>query len=444
MRTHRLWYIIPVMQKPRWLFAIVLLALALGLGFAPARAQSSPRVDVASVDGPIVTVVYDYLNRAITTAEQDGATALVLELNTPGGDVAATLRIIQRFAASRVPVIVYVTPSRAQAASAGTLITLGAHFAAMAPETIIGAATPISGSGTDLNSDERTKAINDLLATVRTLTRNRPATATAWAEKAITNAETTTDEQALQLGVVDAVAADLNELLAKADGRKVMVRGAQTTLSTAHATLAAIDMTTGENLLYVLVSPNIAVILLFVAINGLLIEFQAPGTIVGGIVGAMAFFLFLYSVGTLAVNLTGFLFIALAVALLVFDLTATQHGALTAGGLASFVIGVLILFEPSYLPLSLVLVGGLALMLAGLFFFGYRKAYQARRLKPATGAQALIGRRAAARTDLSPAGVVFVEGERWEAVSESGEIHAGEPIIITALDGLTLTVRKAP
>ena len=401
-------------------------------------------MDVASVDGPIVTVVYDYLNRVISTAEQDGATALVVQLNTPGGDVAATLRIIQRFAASRVPVIVYVTPSRAQAASAGTLITLGAHFAAMAPQTIIGAATPISGSGTDLTTDERTKAINDLTATMRTLTRSRPATATDWAEKSITDAQATTEEQALQLGVIDLVATDLNDLLAKADGRKVSVGGAETTLSTARASITPLDMTTGESLLYVLVSPNIAVILLFIAINGLLIEFQAPGTIVGGIVGAMAFVLFLYSVGTLAVNLTGFLFIALAVALFVFDLTATQHGALTAGGLASFVIGVLILFEPSYLPLSLGLVGGLVLIMAGLFGFAYRKAYQARRLKPTTGAQALIGHLATARTDLSPAGTVFVEGERWDAVSESGEIHAGESVIITALNGLKLKVRKAP
>ena len=424
--------------------AVLTLLLGLALAATPARAQVSPRVDVATVDGPIVTVVYDYLNRAIGNAEQDGATALVVQLNTPGGDVAATLRIIQRFAASRVPVIVYVTPSRAQAASAGTLITLGAHFAAMAPQTIIGAATPISGSGTDLNSDERTKAINDLRATMRTLTRSRPATATDWAEKAITDAETTTEEQALTLGVIDLVATDLNDLLAKADGRKVSVHGAVTALSTAHATLAALDMTTGESLLYILVSPNIAVILLFIAINGLLIEFQAPGTIVGGIVGVMAFLLFLYSVGTLAVNLTGFLFIALAVALLVFDLTATQHGALTAGGLASFVIGVLILFEPSYLPLSFGLLGGLVLIMAGLFAFAYRKAYQARRLKPTTGAQALIGHTATARTDLTPAGTVFVEGERWNAVSESGEIHAGEPIIITALHGLKLTVRKAP
>jgi len=157
----------------------------------------------------------------------------------------------------------------------------------------------------------------------------------------------------------------------------------------------------------------------------------------------MAFVLFLYSVGTLAVNLTGFLFIALAVALLVFDLTATQHGALTAGGLVSFVIGVLILFEPSYLPLSLGLVGGLVLIMAALFAFAYRKAFQARRLKPTTGAQALIGHMATARTDLTPAGTIFVEGERWDAVSESGEIHAGEPIVITALNGLKLTVRKS-
>src|SRR5438093_19651 len=194
------------MKRLRVVWILLLVACALAAGRA--QAQSTPRVAVATVDGPIVAVVYDYLNRAITAAEQDGASALVLQLNTPGGDVATTLRIIQRFAASRVPIIVYVTPRRAQAASAGTLVTLGAHLDAMAPETIIGAATPISGGGGNLNSDERNKAINDLRATMRTLTRNRSPQASDWAEKAITDAETTTDDQALKLGVIDIVAED--------------------------------------------------------------------------------------------------------------------------------------------------------------------------------------------------------------------------------------------
>src|SRR5205807_6600226 len=162
---------------------VLLLGVLLATLARHAQAQAAPHVTVASVDGPIVSVVYDYLNRAIGQAEQDNSGALVLQLNTPGGDVATTLRIIQRFASARLPIIVYVTPRRAQAASAGTLITLGAHLAAMAPETVIGAATPISGSGTDLNSDERSKAINDLRATMQTLTRNRSPQAAALAAK---------------------------------------------------------------------------------------------------------------------------------------------------------------------------------------------------------------------------------------------------------------------
>lgn len=422
-------------------FTLLIVGLILLLPAPLAHAQAAPRVDVATVDGPIVSVVYDYLNRSIGVAEQAGANALIIQLNTPGGDVSTTLRIIQRCAASRVPIVVYVTPRRAQAASAGSIITLGAHLNAMSPETVIGAATPISGSGENLLSDERAKAINDLVAT--TLTRNRPAGAQQWAERAITNAETTTDEQALQLGVTDFIANDLNDLLAKLDGRKVNVGGAEMTLHTAGAAVNPVDMTLGESLLYILINPNIAVLLLFIAINGLLIEWQSPGVGFGGIIGAIAFILFLYAVGALPVNLTGLIFIGLAVVLFIFDLTATQHGALTLGGIASFVIGALILFEPSYIPVSLGLLLGLALMMGGLFFFAYRKAYQARRLKPVTGAQGLIGQIAIARTELNPTGFVFVEGERWEATSESGAINIGDKTIITALDGLKLRVKKA-
>lgn len=421
---------------------LIVCVLTLALHAPHARAQAASHVNVATVDGPIVAVVYDYLNRAITFAEQDGASALVVQLNTPGGDVATTLRITQRFAASRVPVIVYVSPRRAAAYSAGTLITLGAHFAAMAPETKIGAAKPIGGSGENLDSDSRDKIVNALRAEVRAMTRNRSKDATAWAEKTITDAVAATEEEALQLGAIDLIANDTNELLAKADGRKVVVGGRETTLRTAGAATNSDDMTLGENLLYILVSPNIAVILLFIAINGLLIEFQSPGTIVGGIVGAIALILFLYSVGTLPVNLTGLVFIGFAVLLFIFDLTAAQHGALTVGGIASFVIGALILFEPSYVPISLGLLGALALVMGALFLFAFGKGYQARRLKPATGATALLGHRAVARTDLSPMGYVFVEGERWEATSESGAIAAGAAVVVTALDGLKLRVKK--
>ncbi|MCA1552987.1 MAG: nodulation protein NfeD [Chloroflexi bacterium] len=429
-------------MKPLRIALCVFIAL-LSLSAHLAHAQTAPHVAIATVDGPIVSVVYDYLNRAIGNAEQDGASALVVQLNTPGGDVSTTLRIIQRFAASRVPIIVYVTPRRAQAASAGTLVTLGAHLAAMAPETVIGAATPISGSGENLNSDARNKAISDLRSTVGTLTRNRPQSAQEWADKAITNAESTTDEKALQLGVIDLIANDLPDLLKQADGRSVKLNGADAKLQTANASTTSAEMSLGESLLYILVSPDIATLLLFVAISGLMIEFQAPGTVVGGIVGAIAFVLFLYSVGTLPVNLTGFVFIVLALILFVFDLHAVQHGALTLGGMASFVIGALILFEPSYVPLSVGLLLGLMAALGALFFFVFRKGYQARRLKPVTGAQGLIGRAATARTDLDPSGTVFVEGERWEATSESGAIHAGERTVITALDGLRLRVKKA-
>ncbi|MBI5877250.1 MAG: nodulation protein NfeD [Chloroflexi bacterium] len=421
--------------------ALAAIVLLLALRQA-AAAQGAPRVVAATVDGPIVAVVYDYLNRAIGIAEQDGADAVLVRLNTPGGDVATTERIIQRFGASRVPVIVYVTPRRGAAFSAGTLITLGGHLAAMAPETQIGAAKPISGSGDNLDSDSRDKAVNALRAMVRTLARNRPPGSITWAEQTITQAVAATEEEALKLGVIDLIASDERDLLVRADGRTIVLNGRAVTLHTANASVRNADMTWGESLLYILINPNIAAILLFIAVNGLLIEWQSPGIGFGGIAGAIAFILFLYAVGTLPVNLTGLLFIGLAVALFIFDITATQHGALTLGGVAAFCIGALILFEPSYVPLSLGLVAALALLMGSLFLFVFGKGYAVRRLKPVLGAQAMLGRAVTARTDLAPQGFVYVEGALWEATSESGAISAGEPVVITAIHGLKLTVRS--
>jgi len=263
--------------------ALLVLVAAFSLVAQITHAQSAPRVVVASVDGPIVSVVYDYLNRTLTTAEQDGASVYVIQLNTPGGDLNTTLRIIQRLGEARLPVIVFVSPRRAAAFSAGTLITLAGHLSVMAPETKIGAAKVIGSNGENLSSDLRDKQVNALRATVRTLTRNRKPEATDWAEKTITDAVAATEEEALKLGAIDFIANDLTDLLAQADGRKVSVSGRETTLHTANASTATADMSIGESLLYILVSPDIATLLLFVAISGLMIEFQAPGTIVGGV-----------------------------------------------------------------------------------------------------------------------------------------------------------------
>jgi membrane-bound serine protease (ClpP class) len=422
---------------------ILLLFCASVFSASHTHAQTSPRVDVATIDGPIVATIADYLQRAITTAEREGASAVVVQLNTPGGDLNSTLRVIQIFGESHVPIVVYVWPRRGEAFSAGTFITLAGHVAAMSPETSIGAAKPISGSGENLMSDSRDKAVNALRATVRSITSQRDPKATEWAEKTITDAVAATADEALKLGAIDLIASDLNDLLKQIDGRMVMVRGKATKLQTANATLVRAELTLGEQLLLILINPNVAAILLVIAINGLLIEWQAPGTGVGGIVGAIAFILFLYAVGTLPVNLLGLVFIGLSIVLFIFDLTATQHGVLTAGGIASFVIGALVLFEPSYVPVSLGLIGGIALIMGALFLFVFGKAMQARQLKPTMGMQGLIGQTAIARTDLQPSGHVFVEGERWEATVESGEVQAGESVIVTAVEGLKLKVRKA-
>ena len=438
------------------LFAALTVAGLLGLvgaaGADVARAQTAPPgptgvVKVVQARGTINPTLADYLSRAIDQAETEGAAALVIELDTPGGLDSSMRQIVQRILASNVPVMVYVAPSGARAGSAGAYITYAAHVAAMAPNTTIGSATPVQmgDQGEQRMSPEmRAKVTNDAVSYIRTLAERRGRNAD-WAEQAVREAANVTETQALQLGVVDLVARDVGDLLRQADGRAVDLPSGQLTLGTAGATVERVEMGWADAFLHVISDPTIAYILLSLGTMGLFFELSNPGSIFPGVVGGICILIGFYALGTLPVNWAGLLLMGFALLLFVVDLFTPTHGVLTIGGLAAFVLGSLLLFNvpdaAPWLSVSLWAVAGVSLTMGLFFLVVARLVARGQRRKVTTGREGLIGMVGRARTALAPSGMVFVDGALWEAVAEPGPVPPGAQVEVVAVDGLLLHVR---
>jgi membrane-bound serine protease (ClpP class) len=428
----------------RFMYLILIVA---HLIVPPALAQGEGReVLVVDVTGPVTPIMLSLIERSIEQADLRNVEALILRLDTPGGSVELTQRIIQTIIAADVPVVVYVWPPGGHAASAGTFITLAGHVAAMAPRTSIGAASPIDGSGAEIDETLRAKIQNILVADIKGLADRRGEKALEWAEQAITEAKAASADEALELGVVDFVASDLDDLLTQMDGFKVEVHGEEVTLATTDATISFVEATTIEEFLGILTNPTIA--LLLISIGGLAIVYEIanPGGYMSGVIGVICLLIGLYALGQLPVNYAGLGLILLALVLFGAEFFVHSHGALTAGGVVAFIIGGLILFnrdEFSYqLPLPSII--GIPIGMALILAFALRKAWQARRAQPVTGQEGLIGAIGTVKAALEPEGSVFVSGERWQATSATGQsIPAGTRVKVTAIDGLHLQVEKA-
>jgi membrane-bound serine protease (ClpP class) len=404
---------------------------------------AAKQVDVLEIEGPVTPVMITYIERGIQTAEADGAEALIVQLDTPGGQVDLMSDVVQAILRADVPVVVYVYPPGAYAASAGTLITLAGHVAAMAPGTTIGAASPVGSQGEDLGETLEAKVKEDLKAQARALTGRRGEEAVAWAESAIEEAKAATAQEALELGVIDFVADDLDDLLVQMDGLQVEVNDREVILETADATTEELPMTLVEQFLHIITNPTIAFILLTLGLNALLFELSSPGGYVAGIVGAICLLLAFYALGVLPVNYAGLIFIALAFVLFVVDIKAPTHGALTVGGITALVAGALILFNSPLYRISIAAVVTVAAV-TGLFFaFAVTKAFQAQRKPVVTGMEGLVGHLALTKTPLDPEGTVLVQGELWEATTVEGAVGQGETVEILAVDGYVLQVRRA-
>ena len=404
-------------------------------------------VHVVQARGTINPSLAHYLTRAIDRAERDGAAALVIELDTPGGLDSSMRQIIQRILASNAPVMVYVAPSGARAGSAGVYIAYSAHVAAMAPNSTIGSATPVrmgEGGEQQMSPEMRAKVTNDAVSYIRTLAERRGRNAD-WAEQAVRDAANVTESQALRTGVVDIVARDLVDLLRQADGRAIEVAGGQVVLRTAGAPIERIEMGWVDGFLHVVSDPTIAYILLSLGTMGLFFELSNPGSIFPGVVGGICLLLGFYALGTLPVNWAGLLLMGFALLLFVVDLFAPTHGILTVGGLAAFVLGSLLLFNVPeagpWLSVSLWAIAAVSLTMGAFFLLVARLVARGQGRKVTTGREGLIGTVGRARTPLAPSGMVFVDGALWEAVSDVEPVHPGEQVEVLAIDGLRLHVR---
>lgn len=431
-------------NRRRRLIRYLIPLLMVAFSFVPRTlAQTENQVDVLTVRGPITPIVASYIDRGIETAENDGAACLIIELDTPGGSVTVTEQIVQRMKASTVPIVVYVHPQGAKAASAGTFITLAGHLAAMAPSTRIGAAHPVDMSGQEMTEAMEAKAVNDAVAMIKGLAASRGPEAVAWAEAAVRESSSITEEEALELGVVDLVAPDLPTLVEALDGREVLLADEPMTLDTQGASLNRLPMNAVEGFLHTITDPNIAFLLMTLGLNAIIFELSQPGGYLAGVIGAICLVLALFSLGVLSVNWTGLIFVGLAFILLVADVMTPTQGILTALGVVSFILGSMILFSSPFAQVSIFLVVTVGLMTGIFFAFVVAKVVGIHKRRPATGLEGLVGEMAVARTDLNPTGTVFLKGELWQAVASEGTIRKGEQVEITAVNGFTLGVRKS-
>lgn len=427
----------------------VAVVLWTGTAAVPPPQTEPGTVIVLSIEGPLTQASAEYLERGLRVAAREAASLVVLEIDTPGGSVDVMNRMLQQIRGSPVPVAVYVAPRGAIAGSAGTLLVLAGHVAAMAPETAIGAASPVGAQGEDLGETHAAKTREILKATVRSLAAWRGEAAIDMAEAAIDEASAASAEEALASGMVDLIASDLGDLLAQLDGRAVTGGRGPVVLETAAAGFQRVDPTLVEQLLQALTNPNLVFLLLSLGVQAILIELSSPGGWVAGFIGVVALALGAYGLGILPVNWFGMVFIAAALVLFVLDLKAPTHGALTAAGLGSFIVGALVLFNspgtPSFQRVSVPLVVGVGVLMAGMFLILLTFVVRAQRRPVVVGAPAVIGKVGEVRRRLGPSGQVQVAGELWaaEVEDEGMTIEEGTRVEVTGVEGLRLRVRPS-
>lgn len=432
------------------LVRIALLTLMITLAvFQFARAQSNePLAIIMTAEGPIMPPMLEYIKRGITTAEQRNAEVIILQLNTPGGSVETMLEIIQVMRASKVPVVVYISPNDAIAGSAGALITMAGHASAMAPNTAIGAASPIDSSGSDIQSTLETKIKEILKARARTLVEGRGEQATELAEAMIDDAKAVTAKEALEVKLIDFISDDTEDLLQSLNGFSVQMDEGKRTLNTENIRTEDLNISFIEQLLLMLTDPNIAFLLLAIGVQGILIEISSPGGWFAGFIGAVCLTLAVYGMGVLTVNWFGFIFLIIAFVLFILDIKAPTHGALTTAGVASFIVGALVLFNspgtPQFQRVSVPLVIGMGIFL-GLLFFGILLiALRAQHGPIQTGAETMLGKTGTAKTSVGDAGQVQLGSELWSAEksAESEKIGKGDHVEVVEVRGLRLIVKK--
>jgi membrane-bound serine protease (ClpP class) len=438
--------------KSRWignLGYVGILGILLGLCFwlLPSRAVVSAQaegkhVKLIKIGESINPGTAHYLERGTKRAVEDEADLLIVQLDTPGGLVSSMRTMVKTIMNAPIPVAVYVSPSGAQAASAGVFIVLAADIAAMAPGTNIGAAHPVVAGGKEMDKTMDTKVVNDLAAFIKSIATRRGRNA-EWAEQAVRESISATAEEALELKVVDLVAQDVDDLLVKLEGWSVKSKEGETQLALKGLPVETVKETTRDRVLKTISNPNIAYLLMLLGLAGLYFELSHPGAIFPGVIGGISLILAFYAFQTLTVNYAGLLLILLGAILFLLEIKVTSYGLLSIGGVICLTLGSIMLFDrdASGLQISLGVLVPAVVVISGFFILVALLAVRAHMVKPRTGYQGLIGEIAEAREALAPEGKVFIHGELWNATSDE-VIPAGTKVEVIGVENLWLKVRK--
>ena len=423
------------------------IAIWLGISllfFISLPAEAGKVVEVLKIEGTISPVSAHRLDEALKSALEDKAQCLIVQLDTPGGLDKSMRQMVRAIMNSEIPVVVYVSPKGARAASAGVFITLASHIAVMAPGTNIGAAHPVA-MGVGMDEEMKEKVVNDASSYIKSIAQKRGRNV-EWAEKAVRESSSITNEEALKLGVIDFIAEDIPDLLKKLEDRKVKTPKGLLVLRTKGVELRFVKASFRERFLQTLADPNLAYILLMVGTWGIILEFFHPGVMLPGIVGGICLILSLFALQILSFNLAGLLLIILAIILFILEVKVPSYGALTIGGIVALTLGSLMLIDPSalYISISLSYIIPIVAITTSFFVFIISYALKAQFKKPVTGLEGMVGEVGIAKSDLNPDGKVQVHGEIWNALVQlNGEvIKKGEKVEVVRTEGMKLIVKK--
>ena len=423
------------MKKTIFTIIIVVFTLAIFIHTVPAEKNSAM---VIELEGTINPGTAQFVLKGLKRAEAGNHTLVIIRLDTPGGLDTSMRSIVKAILNSSVPVAVYVAPRGARAASAGVMITVAAHIAAMAPQTNIGAAHPVSADGKEINKTMSEKVVNDMVAYVRSIAKDRGRNQ-EWVEKAIRESVSITADVAVKKKVVDLIARDIDDLLVLLDGREIALNKGKVTLETKGLKLAYVTPGWRDRVLNTISNPNIAYILMMIGMAGLYFELSHPGAILPGVIGAISLILAFFAFQTLPVNYAGLLLIALAIIFFIAEIKVSSYGLLSVAGLISLILGSVMLFENVRVSLNLmmptiVLVGGFFIVIAFLAFRAYRG-------KPTSGMEGLIGEMGVVKEKIDPVGLIFAHGEHWKATCTE-VVEEGEKVQVIGSKGLELIVEK--
>ena len=411
---------------------------------AQTNESATPHVDLIVIDGSINPAVDDFIRESIARAKSNGARALIIQLDTPGGLLSSTRTIVKELLSAEVPIMVYVAPSGAGAGSAGVFITMAAHIAAMAPATNIGAAHPVAGGGQEVKGVMGEKIENFNASFSETIAQKRGRN-TEWAIEAVRKSVSITETDALKKNVIDVIAKNLDDLLNQADGRKVDLDGRMTTLSVKQVNVVRHEMSLKQKIVNAIADPNIAYMLLMAGILGLYMEFSNPGVLFPGITGAICLVMALISLQLLSFNYAGLFLIILGIALLVGEAFMPSFGILGIGGVISLALGSFLLFDTPNSDLTIdgtIVYTAVATMASLVLAIGYL-VFRSQKARPTLGMDGLIGKIGEVRATLNPSGKVFVHGEYWNAQTQTdGPIDVGDKVQIVGYEGMNLKVKR--